>query len=109
MTTTQAATGPSGRALNAANSVPSAEVKTRSSCETAAPERTGIGGSESASKHIRARTYRQEEGAKRRRCPGDGGAVAPRRDERSDPGPAGTRGRPALDHARACSPAGAVG
>src|SRR4051812_36771603 len=42
----------SGVALNAAKDVPSAAVRRRSSCETAAPAITGIGGVESRSKHI---------------------------------------------------------
>ncbi len=42
----------SGDARKAANSLPSAAVRTRSSCETAAPAIRGIGGSESRSKHM---------------------------------------------------------
>ena len=45
--------GSSGRAAKAANRVPSAELRTRSSCETAAPAISGMGGSESSSKHMR--------------------------------------------------------
>jgi len=41
----------SGVARNAAKRLPSRASSTRSSCETAAPERTGIGGTESDSKH----------------------------------------------------------
>lgn len=44
--------GSSGVAAKAASSFPSAAVRTRSSCDTAAPEMTGIGGAESRSKHI---------------------------------------------------------
>ena len=44
--------GSSGSAAKAANRLPSAASSTRSSCETAAPEMTGIGGDESSSKHI---------------------------------------------------------
>ncbi len=40
---------------NAANRLPSAASSTSSSCETAAPEMTGIGGSESRSKHTAAK------------------------------------------------------
>ena len=50
--TTPAAAGPSGTARNAATLLPSAAVRTRSSCETAAPAIREIGGSESRSKHI---------------------------------------------------------
>ena len=44
--------GSSGVAEKAASRLPSSASSTRSSCETAAPESTGIGGSESESKHI---------------------------------------------------------
>ena len=44
--------GSSGVAANAAKAVPSADSSTRSSCETAAPRMTGIGGTESSSKHM---------------------------------------------------------
>src|SRR5512141_2765520 len=50
--TTPVAEGSSGAARNAANSLPSAAVRTRSSCEMAAPAIRGIGGSESRSKHM---------------------------------------------------------
>src|SRR4029450_6674841 len=53
--------GSSGVAANAASLFPSAASSTRSSCETAAPEMTGIGGSESESKHI-ARAYPRLDG-----------------------------------------------
>ena len=44
--------GSSGDAEKAANRLPSAASRTRSSCETAAPEIGGIGGAESRSKHM---------------------------------------------------------
>src|SRR5438067_13469476 len=49
--TTPAPFGSSGVAMNAAKRFPSDASSTRSSCETAAPEMTGIGGEESRSKH----------------------------------------------------------
>ena len=51
------AAGSSGVATNAAKRVPSADSSVMSSWETAAPEMTGIGGSESSSKHIRDGLY----------------------------------------------------
>ncbi len=50
--TTPAARGSSGIAAKAAKRFPSAASRTRSSCETAAPEIGGIGGEESSSKHM---------------------------------------------------------
>src|SRR4029453_10841622 len=49
--TTPMPEGSSGVARKAAKRLPSAASSTRSSCETAAPEMTGIGGEESSSKH----------------------------------------------------------
>src|SRR3954469_8523658 len=49
--------GSSGAAANAAKRVPSAEVRTRSSYETAAPAMIGIGGDESRSKHTTRGRY----------------------------------------------------
>src|SRR3954449_7990843 len=49
--------GSSGTAANAAKRVPSAEVRTRSSCETAAPAMIGIGGDEARSKHTTRGRY----------------------------------------------------
>src|ERR671934_2008981 len=49
--TTPRLLGSSGAAWNAAKRFPSAASRTRSSCATAAPRTTGIGGSESSSKH----------------------------------------------------------
>jgi hypothetical protein len=43
-----------GAAAKAANAFPSAAWRVSSSCETAAPRMTGIGGDESSSKHISA-------------------------------------------------------
>ncbi len=51
----------SGVAANAAKRLPSAASRTRSSCETAAPEIGGIGGEESRSKHMRATLQRGDE------------------------------------------------
>src|SRR5262245_55773446 len=48
--------GSSGVAANAAKRLPSAASSSSSSCETAAPEMTGIGGEESCSKHTASRT-----------------------------------------------------
>src|SRR5919201_4582978 len=48
----------SGAAWNAANRFPSRASSTRSSCETAAPRMTGIGGSESSSKHTARGRYK---------------------------------------------------
>src|SRR5262245_6916208 len=63
--TTPGPRSPSGRARNAAKRLPSSAWRTRSSCETAAPEIRGIGGSESSSKHIRP-SVREEASAVRR-------------------------------------------
>ena len=52
-----------GRTAGAAKRFPSAASSTTSSCETAAPEIAGIGGSESSSKHMRAEPY-----GRRQRC-----------------------------------------
>jgi len=52
-TTTPTSAGSSGLAAKAANVLPSAASSLRSSCETAAPRMTGIGGDESRSKHTR--------------------------------------------------------
>src|SRR4029453_9533132 len=49
--TTPMPEGSSGVARKAAKRLPSRASSTRSSCETAAPEMTGIGGEESSSKH----------------------------------------------------------
>src|SRR5437763_1600500 len=49
----------SASARNAANVLPSLASSVRSACETAAPERGGIGGAESSSKH----TLREPKGA----------------------------------------------
>src|SRR5262245_58867069 len=45
-------------ARNAAKWLPSSLASVRSSCDTAAPETRGIGGSESRSKHIAGRAYK---------------------------------------------------
>src|SRR5438876_693478 len=50
--TTPVSVGSSGVARNAANRFPSWASSTRSSCDTAAPRRIGIGGEESGSQHI---------------------------------------------------------
>src|SRR5262245_1916847 len=50
--TTPVVPGSSGVAANAAKRFPSAASRTRSSCETAAPEMGGMGGDESRSKHM---------------------------------------------------------
>ena len=50
--------GSSGVAAKAARRFPSRASRTRSSCETAAPEITGIGGRESLSKHTAIGAYR---------------------------------------------------
>src|SRR5438270_12830182 len=55
--TTPVVAGSSGLARNAAKRLPSAAWSTRSSWETAAPEITGIGGSESSSKHTAGGAY----------------------------------------------------
>src|SRR5438067_1870531 len=60
--TTPVAAGSSGSAAKAAKRVPSLDSSTRSSCETDAPARTGIGGSESGSKHIPWRTLLRADG-----------------------------------------------
>src|SRR4051812_2982688 len=52
MITTPARGSPSGRAAKAASLLPSRASSTRSSWSTEAPARTGIGGTESRSKHI---------------------------------------------------------
>src|SRR3954470_21593188 len=57
--TTPVSDASSGRAANAANHAPSLDSRTRSSCSTAPPERTGIGGSESVSKHMARASLRQ--------------------------------------------------
>ena len=44
--------GSSGTATKAARRFPSAACSSRSSCDTAAPEMTGIGGKESSSWHM---------------------------------------------------------
>src|SRR5436853_2591737 len=49
--TTPAPVGSSGSATNAAKRFPSSACSSRSSCETAAPRMTAIGGDESRSKH----------------------------------------------------------
>src|SRR5438105_10724625 len=49
--TTPAPVGSSGSATNAAKRLPSLAWSSRSSCETAAPRMTAIGGDESRSKH----------------------------------------------------------
>src|SRR6266545_6598331 len=59
--TTQLPLGSSGSAWKAAKRVASAASSTTSSCETAAPRRTGTGGAESTSKHMPARRYRPAE------------------------------------------------
>ena len=53
--------GSSGVAANAASRLPSRASRTSSSWETDAPEITGIGGSESRSKHTAARLYLADE------------------------------------------------
>ena len=58
--TTPVVLGSSGVAANAAKRLPSAASSTRSSCETAAPEIGGIGGSESSSKHMAAGYQRSQ-------------------------------------------------
>src|SRR3954452_1641440 len=55
MITTPARGSPPGRATNAARLLPSRASRTRSAWSTAAPARTGIGGTESRSKHIAPR------------------------------------------------------
>src|SRR5204862_6836950 len=52
--TIPAVAGSSGSAANAAKRLPSRASSTSSSCDSAAPEMTGIGGSESVSKHTGA-------------------------------------------------------
>jgi hypothetical protein len=52
--TTPVSDDSSGSAANAAKRFPSVASSSRSSCVSAPPERTGIGGSESLSKHISA-------------------------------------------------------
>src|SRR5262245_17675037 len=89
--------GPSGIARKAANRLPSSASRTKSSCETAAPDTAGIGGSDSPSKHMAREPTREEGEAPRLRWSDDGGAVATRRDERRNPGPAGAPGSAALD------------
>src|SRR5829696_1492349 len=51
--TTPARGGSSGRAAKAAKDVPSADSRTRSACDTAAPAMGAIGGEESRSWHMR--------------------------------------------------------
>src|SRR4051812_34589670 len=98
--TTPVVAGPSGVARNAANWLPSAALSTRSSCETAAPEMTGIGGKESSSKHM-TRRIREAGGVDA----ADERAIAEGRDERRDPGAAGAPQRAALDRAGATAAA----
>src|SRR3954471_333260 len=99
--TTPVLTGPSGSAPKAANSLPSAALSVRSSCETAAPLITGMGGEESSSKHMRRR-IRESDGVHR----ASERPIAEERDERGYPGAARAAQRPAIDRSRIAAPAG---
>src|SRR5262245_41658380 len=105
MITIPTSAGPSGIARKAANRLPSSASRTKSSCETAAPDTAGIGGSDSPWSELAEGPTREEGKAPRLRGSDEGGAVARRRDERRNPRAAGAPSGAAIDR-RAQGPAG---
>src|SRR3954463_7956141 len=99
--TTPVLTGPSGSARKAANWLPSAALSVRSSCETAAPVITRMGGEESSSKHMRRR-IRESDGVDR----ASERPIEEERDERGYPSAARAANRPAIDRSRIAAAAG---